>query len=230
MAEPLVRAGCYTRGMVTAYLQQMAAEPSSPNLPFVGDVLFKDGVDFMTVTGVVDNPYTFENFTVEATNVHAGVPIMVWRSVGNSHTEFARESALDELAIAAGRDPVDLRRELLVNNPRTLRALELAAERAGWGSPLPAGRARGIACTNYLSSSAQVVEGSQDDRKRIHVERIVFALDCGIIVDPDLVRAQVEGGLLWGLGAAAWGGIVLGAGADIRTQNFGRSPVRRSTS
>jgi isoquinoline 1-oxidoreductase subunit beta len=136
--------------------------------------------------------------------VDAGVPIMVWRSVGNSHTEFARESALDELAIAAGQDPVDLRRALLANNPRTLRALELAAERAGWGSPHPEGRARGIACTNYLSSSAQVVEVSIDNRGRIHVDRIVFALDCGIVLNPDLVRAQVEGGLLWGLGAAAW--------------------------
>ncbi len=230
MAVHRVRAGADTNGMLTAYHQQMAAEPTSPNLPFVGDVLFKDGVDFMTVTGVVDNPYTFENFKVEATNVDAGVPIMVWRSVGNSHTEFARESALDELAIAAGRDPVDLRRDLLVNNPRTLRAVELAAERAGWGSPLRQGLARGIACTNYLSSSAQVVEVSQDDRKRIHVERIVFALDCGIFVDPDLVRAQVEGGLMWGLGAAAWGEIVLGAGGDIFTQNFDRYPVMRMQS
>src|SRR5205807_10058589 len=115
---------------------------TSPNLPFVGDFLFKDGVDFMTVTGVVHNPYTFENFKVEATNVDAGVPIMVWRSVRNSHTEFARQSSLDELAIAASRDPVDLRRELLVNNPRTLRAVEFVAERAGWGSPLPVGHAR----------------------------------------------------------------------------------------
>jgi hypothetical protein len=147
----------------------------------VGDVLFKDGVDVMTVTGVVDNPYAFEHFKLEATNVDAGVPIMVWRSVGNSHSEFARESALDELAIAAGRDPVDLRRELLGNNPRTLRALELAVERAGWGSTPSEGRARGIACTNYLSHSAQVVEVSQDERQRIHVEKIVFALDCGII-------------------------------------------------
>src|ERR1700716_3975496 len=212
MAVHRVRAGADTNGRLTAYHQQMAAQPTSPNLPFVGDFLFKDGVDFMTVTGVVDNPYTFENFKVEATNVDAGVPIMVWRSVGNSHTEFARESALDELAIAAGRDPVDLRRELLVNNPRTLHALELAADRAGWGSPLPAGHARGIACTNYLSSSAQVVEISQDQRQRIHVERVVFALDCGIVVDPDLVRSQVEGGLLWGRGAAAWGEIVLGTG------------------
>src|SRR5260370_12010382 len=227
MAVHRVRAGVGGGGRLTAYHQQMAAEPTSSNLPFVGDFLFKDGVDFMTVTGVVDNPYTFENFKVEATNVEAGVPIMVWRSVGNSHTEFARESALDELAIAADRDAVDLRRELLANNPRTLRAIELAAEHAGWGSPLPEGRARGIACTNYLSSSAQVVEVSQDDRKRIHVERIVFALDCGIIVDPDLVRAQVEGVLLWRLGAAAWGEIVLGAGCGLLTQNFDRYPVMR---
>jgi len=230
MAVHRVRAGANRDGRLTTYHQQMAAEPTSPNLPFVGDVLFKDGVDFMTITGVVDNPYTFENFKVEATNVDAGVPIMVWRSVGNSHTEFARESALDELVVAAGRDPVDLRRELLVNNPRTLRALELAAERAGWGSPLPEGRARGIACTNYLSHSAQVVEVSIDNRNRIHVERIVFALDCGITLNPDLVRAQVEGGLLWGLGAAAWGEVVLGNGGNIVTQNFDRYPVMRMQS
>jgi isoquinoline 1-oxidoreductase subunit beta len=178
----------------------------------------------------VDNPYAFENFKVETTNVDAGVPIMVWRSVGNSHTEFARESALDELAVAAGRDPVDLRRDLLVSNPRTLHALELAAERAAWGSPLSEGRARGIACTNYLSHSAQVVEVSIDNRNRVHVERIVFALDCGIALNPDLVRAQVEGGLLWGLGAAAWGEIVLGKGGNIVTQNFDRYPVMRMQS
>src|SRR3979411_2008612 len=140
MAVHRVRAGADGDGQLTAYYHQMAAQPTSPNLPFVGDFLFKDGVDFMTVTGVVDNPYAFENFKVEATNVDAEVPIMVWRSVGNSHTEFARESAFDELAIAAGRDPVDLRRELLKSNPRTLRALELAAQYSTWASPPAAGR------------------------------------------------------------------------------------------
>ena len=230
MAVHRVRAGVNKDGELTAYNHQLAAEPTSPNLPFVGDFLFKDNVDFMTVTGLVDNPYTFENFKVEATNVNAGVPIMVWRSVGNSHTEFARESALDELAVAAHRDPVDLRRALLANNSRTLRALELAAERAGWGSSLPEGRARGIACTNYLSSSAQVVEVSIDSRGRIHVDRIVFAVDCGIVLNPDLVRAQVEGGILWGLGAAAWGEVVLGDRGNILTQNFDRYPVMRMQS
>jgi len=123
-----------------------------------------------------------------------------------------------------------MRRELLGNNPRTLRALDLAAERAGWRWPLPEGRARGIACTNYLSHSAQVIEVSQDERKRIHVERIVFVLDCGIVLNPDLVRAQVESGLLWGLGAAAWGEIVLTDGGNILTQNFDRYPVMRMQS
>jgi isoquinoline 1-oxidoreductase beta subunit len=151
---------------------------------------------------------------------------MIWRSIGNSHTEFARESAIDELAIAAGRDPVDLRRDLLAGNPRTLRALELAADRSGWGTPTPEGRARGVACSSFLDShSAQVTEISLDSRNRVHLEKITFALDCGITVTPDLVRAQVEGGLIYALGAAAWGEIVLGDGGQIITQNFDTYPV-----
>ncbi len=155
---------------------------------------------------------------------------MVWRSVGNSHTEFARESAIDELAIAAGRDPVEFRRELLADSPRTLRALELAAERADWGSPLPEGRARGITSSGFLGHSAQVTEVSLDARGRVHVDRIVFVLDGGRNVNPDLIRAQVEGGLLWGLSAAAWGEVVLGDGGEIVTQNFDRYPVIRMRS
>jgi len=112
-----------------------------------------------------------------------------------------------------GRDPVDLRRDLLADNPRTLRALELAAERAGWGRRLPDGAARGIACSSFLSHSAHVIEVSLDERGRVHIDRIVAALDCGITITPDLVRAQVEGSLLFGLSAAAWGEVVLGEGA-----------------
>ncbi len=230
MAVHRVRAGADADGRLTAFWQQIAAQPTSPNLPFVADVLFTGGVDYMTASGAVDPPYALPNFKLETTNVQTGVPIMVWRSVGNSHTEFARESAIDELAIAAGRDPVDLRRELLAGNPRTLRALELAADRGGWGSPLPVGRARGIASSSFLSHSAQVTEISLDDRNRVHLERITFALDCGIIVNPDLVRAQVEGGLIYALGAAAWGEVVLADGGQIITQNFDRYPVMRMQS
>ena len=230
MAVHRVRAAADDAGHVTAVHHQMAAEPTSPNLPFVRDVMFQNGVDVFTTTGAYDHPYAFPAFKLESTNVDAGVPTMTWRSVGNSHTEFARESALDELALAAGRDPVDLRRELLVGDPRTLAAVDLVAERAGWGTPAPEGRAGGFACSGFLGHSAQVVEVSLDDRGRIQVDRVVLALDCGIVLNPDLVRAQVEGGILFGLSAAAWGEIVLGEGGDIVTQNFDRYPLIRMQS
>jgi isoquinoline 1-oxidoreductase beta subunit len=230
MALHRVRAAADSDGRLNAFHQQIVAEPTSVNLPFVRDVMFTGGVDFFTTTGAADPPYAFQNFKLESTNFESGVPIMVWRSVGNSHTEFARESAIDELAIAAGRDPVDLRRELLADNPRTLRALELAAESGGWGSPLPEGRARGITCSSFLSHSANVTEISLDDRGRVHVDRIVFVLDCGVTINPDLVRAQVEGGLLFGLSAAAWGEVVLGDGGEIVTRNFDRYPLVRMRS
>ena len=230
MAVHRVRAGADANGHLTAWHQQIVAEPTSVNLPFVRDVMFTNGVDFFTTTGAVDPPYAVENFRLESTNFESRIPTMVWRSVGNSHTEFARESAIDELAIAAGRDPVDLRRELLAESPRTLRALELAAERADWGSALPDGRARGITSSDFLGHSAQVTEVSFDARGRVHVDRVIFALDCGRHVNPDLIRAQVEGGILWGLSAAAWGEIVIGDGGDIVTQNFDRYPVMRMRS
>jgi isoquinoline 1-oxidoreductase beta subunit len=215
---------------LTAWHQQIVAEPTSVDLPFFRDILFKDNVDLLTTGGAVDPPYAIENFRLESTNFESRIPIMVWRSIGNSHAEFARESAIDELAIATGRDPVDLRRELLAGSPRTLRALELAAERADWGSPLRDGRARGLASSGFLGHSAQVTEVSRDDRGRVHVDRIVYALDCGRNVNPDLIRAQVEGGLLWGLSAASWGEIVLGEGGEIVTQNFDAYPVMRMRS
>jgi isoquinoline 1-oxidoreductase beta subunit len=230
MSAHRVRAGTDSAGRLAAIHHHVAAQPTSPNLPYVGDVMFKDGVDFFTTTGAVDNPYRYPAFKLESTTVDTGVPLMVWRSVGNSHTEFARECALDEIAVAAGRDPIDLRRDLLKDNPRTWRALELAASLAGWDTPAPEGHARGVACSGFLSPHAQIAEVTLDSRNRIHVERIVFALDCGIAINPDLIRAQVEGGILWGLSAAAWGEIVLAEGGDIVTQNFDRYPVMRMQS
>jgi isoquinoline 1-oxidoreductase beta subunit len=230
MAAHRVRAGTGPDGRLTAFYHEIVAEPTSVNLPFVRDVMFTGGVDFFTTTGAVDSPYAIENFRLASTNFESRIPTMVWRSVGNSHTEFARESAIDELAIAAGRDPVDLRRELLVDSPRTLHALDLAAEAAGWGSPLPEGRSRGITCSGFLGHSANVTEISLDRRGRVHVDRIVFALDCGRNVNPDLIRAQVEGGLLWGLSAAAWGEVVLGEGGEILTRNFDRYSIVRMRS
>ena len=230
MAVHRVRAGADTSGRLSAYHHQIVAQPTSVNLPFVRDVMFTNGVDFFTITGAADPPYVFANFKLESTNFESRVPTMVWRSVGNSHTEFARESAIDEFALAAGRDAVDVRRELLADTPRTLRVLERAAEISGWGTPLEDGRARGITCSSFLSSCANVTEISLDGRGRVHVDRIVFVVDCGITINPDLVRAQVEGGLLFGLSAAAWGEVVLGKGGEIVTQNFDRYPIVRMRS
>jgi isoquinoline 1-oxidoreductase beta subunit len=227
MSAHRVRAGTDAHGRLTAMHHHIAAQPTSVNLPYVGDVMFTNDVDFFTTTGAIDSAYSYPAFKLESNNVDTRVPVMVWRSVGNSHTEFARECALDELAIAAGRDPIDLRRELLTDNPRCLRALELAAEVSGWGTAPPEGHARGVACSGFLSPHAQIAEVTLDSRGRIHVERIVFVLDCGIAINPDLIRAQVEGGLVWGLSAAAWGEIVLGEGGEIITQNFDRYPVMR---
>ncbi|WP_329047766.1 molybdopterin-dependent oxidoreductase [Amycolatopsis sp. NBC_01488] len=229
MAVHRVRAGADADGRVRAFHQQIAAQPTSVTLPVVANFLFTDGVDYMTTSGAVNSPYAVADFKLETSVVETGVPIMVWRSVGNSHTEFARESALDELAIATERDQVDLRRDLLAENPRTLHALELAAELGGWGTPLPEGRARGIAASSFLSHSAQVTEISLDRRDRVRVERVTFVLDCGIVVNPDLVRAQVEGGLIYALSAAAWGEVVLGGG-EIVTRNFDRYPIMRMQS
>jgi isoquinoline 1-oxidoreductase subunit beta len=230
MSAHRVRAGTDTHGRLTAMHHHIAAQPTSVNLPYVGDVMFTNDVDFFTTTGAVDSAYSYPSFKLESTNVATRVPLMVWRSVGNSHTEFARECALDELAIAAGRDPIDLRRELLTDNPRCLRALEVAAEVSGWTTTPPEGHARGVACSGFLSPHAQIAEVTLDSRDRIHVERIVFVLDCGIAINPDLIRAQIEGGILWGLSAAAWGEIVLGEGGEIVTQNFDRYPIMRMQS
>jgi isoquinoline 1-oxidoreductase beta subunit len=230
LAVHRVRAAADDQGRLTAVHHHVVAQPTSPNLPYVVDALYRDGVDFMTTTGAVDPPYPYPAFKLESTNFESPIPIMVWRSVGNSHTEFARECAIDELALAVGRDPIDMRRDLLANDPRTLHVLDVAASLADWATPAQAGHARGIACSSFLSPSAQIAEVTLDDRNRVRVERVVFVLDCGIAINPDLVRAQVEGGVLFGLSAAAWGEVVLGEGGDIITQNFDRYPVARMQS
>ena len=156
---------------------------------------------------------------VELHSPDVGVPILWWRSVGSSHTAFSTETFLDELAQAAGRDPFELRRELLAKHPRHRGVLELAASKAGWGTPLPAGRARGIAVhESFGSFVAHVAEVTLRKDGMPKVERVVCAVDCGIAVNPDVVRAQMEGGIGFGLGAALYGEITLDKGARGRSR------------
>jgi isoquinoline 1-oxidoreductase beta subunit len=162
----------------------------------------KDGVDTTAVEGLTDLPYAVPNINIEWVKYSPGIRTWFWRSVGNSQNYFFSESFIDEMAHAAGKDPFEFRRALLDKNPRHKRVLELAAEKAGWGSPLPAGRARGIAvASSFGSFIAQVAEVSIENGKpRVH--RVVCATDVGATVNPDTIEAQMESAIVYGLSAA----------------------------
>jgi isoquinoline 1-oxidoreductase beta subunit len=146
--------------------------------------------------------------------------------VGHTHTAFVMETFIDELAGAAGKDPVEFRRGLLGKAPRHLGVLNLAAEKAGWGSPLPAGRARGIAVhESFDSFVSEVVEVSvEGGRPRIH--RVVCAVDCGVAINPDIIRMQMEGGIAYALGALLYGEVTLKDGV-VQQANFDTYKVLR---
>ncbi len=155
-----------------------------------------------------------------------------WRSVGSSHTAYSTETFIDEVAAAAGKDPVEFRKALLGKHPRHLATLELAAKQAGWGTPLPAGpagtkRGRGIAVhESFNSVVAQVAEVTVKADNTFTVDRVVCAVDCGIAVNPDNVRAQMEGGIGFGLSAALYGAITLKNG-EVEQSNFHDYPILR---
>jgi isoquinoline 1-oxidoreductase beta subunit len=168
-------------------------------------------LDLDAVDGATEPPYTLPNIRVEFVRQEPqGVPTAFWRGVGPTHNIFVVESFIDELAAAAQQDPFEYRRALLDRSPRAKAVLELAAERAGWGRPLPAGRGRGIALLHAFGSFiSQVAEVSVSKRGEVRVERVVCAVDCGTIVNPDIVKAQMESGIVFGVTAALWGEITI---------------------
>ena len=186
----------------------------------------KGGIDPGVVEGAAELPYGVGAIRVHWTREDLGVPTGFWRSVGHTHNAFVVETFLDELAAAAGQDPVAFRRSLLPEGSRHRRILDLVAEKSGWGSPLPEGVARGIAVhESYGSWCAQVAEVSIEGR-RVKVRRVVAAFDCGTIVNPDIVAAQIEGGIVYGLSAALFGKITLEQGSVVQG-NFHDYPVLR---
>jgi isoquinoline 1-oxidoreductase beta subunit len=190
-------------------------------------VMVKDGIDDTSVEGAADIPYRIPHILVDLHTTKNGVPVLWWRSVGHSHTAFVVESFLDELAHAAGKDPYQYRRTLLADHPRHLRALDLAAKKAGWGKKLPAGTGRGIAVhESFGSFIAQVAEVALDASGQVRVKRVVCAIDCGRIVNPDTIKAQMEGGILFGLSAALHGAITLKNGR-VEQGNFDGYPLVR---
>jgi isoquinoline 1-oxidoreductase subunit beta len=183
-------------------------------------------VDGSAVAGAADLPYDIPNLQVEWKEKDFGVPVGFWRSVGSSQNIFVVESFIDELAHAAGKDPFEFRRGLLGKSKRHLAVLELAAQKANWGSPLPAGRARGIAVAfSYGSYASHVAEVSVSPDGAIRVHKFVCAIDCGIAVNPDQVRAQMEGGAIYAM-TGMYDQITLDRGR-VQQSNFHDYPMIR---
>jgi len=187
----------------------------------------KNGIDSASVEGAADILYGIPNLQVDLHTPKNEVPVQWWRSVGHSHTGFSVEAFLDEVAHAGGKDPYELRRTLLAGQPRMLAVLDLAAQKANWGSALPAGRARGIATHfSFDSYVAQVAEISVEKDGTVRVHRVVAAVDCGRTVNPDTVKAQLEGGIIFGLTAALKTEITLDKGR-VQQRNFNDYPMVR---
>lgn len=209
-----------------------------------------DGIDITSVAGASNIPYDIPNILVDLHTPAPGIPVDQWRSVGDSHTAFSVETFLDDVAHAAGKDPYRLRLELLSKDPRNKAILQLtapapmrpsmfakfprdrqvmrlAAEKAGWGTPLPPGRGRGLAVHySFHASLAYVAEAAVASDGSVKVDRVVCAVDCGIAINPDVIRAQVEGGIAFGLGAILYGKITLKQGR-IEQSNFNDYRVLR---
>jgi len=207
-------------GLPIAWRQAIVGQSILHGTPFEA-LMVKDGVDATSVEGAANSPYVMAtaNHLVELHSPTPGIPVLWWRSVGHSHSAFVMESFIDELAVKSKKDPVQYRRQLLVKNSRHLGVLNLAAEKAGWGKPLPKGHHRGIAVhESFGSFVAQVAEVSVTGNQ-INIHRVVCAVDCGICVNPASVAAQMEGGVVFGLSAALYGELTFKQGRVLQS-NF----------
>jgi isoquinoline 1-oxidoreductase subunit beta len=182
---------------------------------------FKDGIDPDAVDGAVDMPYAIANKRVEYVREEPpGIPTAFWRGVGPTHNVYVIESFIDELAAIAKKDPVDYRRAMLGNNPRALHVLNRAAEIAGWGKPLADRRGRGVCVHNTFGSfMSQVAEVTVSESGEVHVDRVVCVVDTGVAVNPDIIVAQMQSGIIFGITAALWGEITLKNGR-VEQANF----------
>ncbi|MEW6530628.1 MAG: xanthine dehydrogenase family protein molybdopterin-binding subunit [Thermodesulfobacteriota bacterium] len=219
-----IAGGLDATGKPVAWQHTIVGQSILTGTPFEA-AMVKDGVDETSVEGAKDIPYNIPNVLVDLHSPKIGVPVQWWRSVGHSHTAFVVESFMDELAHAAGKDPYEFRRRLLANQPRHKGVLELAAQKAGWGTQLPAGQGRGIALhKSFGSHIAQVAEVSVSDRGTVKVHRVVCAVDCGRVVNPNTIEAQMESGIAFGLSAILYGAITLKNGR-VEQSSFKNYPI-----
>lgn len=221
-----IKAGLDANGKIVAWQHRIAGQSIAEGTPFAVGML-KNGYDETSVEGAKNLPYAIPNFKLDLHTTSVKVPVLWWRSVGSTHTAHATEHMIDILARESGQDPVAYRLAMLKDKPRHAEVLKLAAIKAGWGAPLKTGSTRGVAVHESFSSFvAQVADVSIDANGIYKVERVVCAVDCGLAVNPDVVAAQMEGGIGYGLGAALTGAITLKDGA-VEQSNFDGYEVLR---
>jgi isoquinoline 1-oxidoreductase beta subunit len=226
MYHHVMRAGLDAEGKLVAWQHRIVGQSILAGTPFESDMV-KNGIDAASVEGAANLPYDIANMQVDLASPKIGVPVQWWRAVGSTHTAFSTEAFIDELAAAAKKDPVEFRRAMLAKHPRHLGVLNLAAEKSGWGKPLPKGTARGIAVhESFHTYVAQVAEVAMRPDGSFRVERVVCAVDCGVAVNPDVIRAQMEGGIGFALSAALHGEITLKDGR-VEQGNFHDYPMLR---
>jgi isoquinoline 1-oxidoreductase beta subunit len=219
-----LKAGLDADGNLVAWHNHIIGQSIAKGSPFEG--MIQNGIDPTSVEGAANIPYAIPNLRVDLTTTDVGIPVLWWRAVGSTHTAYAVEAFLDEVAEAAGKDPVEFRLALLKEHPRHAGVLRLAAEKAGWDTPPAQGRFRGVAVAESFSTYvAQIAEVSVVDGG-IKVERVVCAVDCGIAINPDQVRAQMEGGIGYGLGAVLKSQVTLTKGV-VDQGNFDSYEVLR---
>jgi isoquinoline 1-oxidoreductase subunit beta len=220
-----LKAGLDKDGNVTAWYNHIVGQSIVAGTPFEQG-LVKNGVDFTSVEGAHKLPYAFPNMKVDLTTTSVNVPVLWWRAVGSTHTAYAVEAFMDELAEAAGKDPIQFRLAMMKDSPRHAGVLRLAAEKAGWGQPLPAGRFRGVALAESFNTFvAQIAEVSvANGQPKVH--RVVCAVDCGVAINPDNIRAQMEGGIGFGLGAVLKSQLTLDGGRVVEGNFDGYEVLR----
>lgn len=220
-----VQAGLDADGNLTAWKQRLVGQSIMKGTAL--ESMIENGIDPTSVEGAGE-PYSIPNVLVELHTIDdVGVPVQWWRSVGHTHTGFATECFMDEMAHAAGKDPLAFRQALLKDKPRHLNVLNLAAEKAGWGEKLPEGRGRGIAVVESFNSYvAEVAEVTVHEDRTFSVDKVVVAVDCGVPVNPDVIYAQLGGGVGFGLSAALGEKITLKDG-KVEQGNFDGYPVLR---
>lgn len=221
-----VRAGVDADGKISGWEHRIVGQGIMIGTPFESFSVH-DGVDHSSVEGTSDTTYDLPDMALDIHHPTVGVPVLWWRAVGHTHTAYVMETMMDELADAAGADPVEFRLAALGNDPRLAGVLKLAAEKAGWSEPVADGRSRGVAVhKSFNSYVAEIAEVSMRDDGTVKVEKVVCAVDCGVAINPDNIVAQIQGGLGYGLSAILREEVTLTDGEVDQSNYYDYTPLR----